>query len=96
MNGVNNLHIYNRIEIVGGVQVNGGVTNPIGNNESSKVKVNKFVTSSFIDRRNVKVSISPVNIADVKSDADKKKDLTSGLSVNDNSADTRKPVNLRR
>ena len=96
MNGVNNLHIYNRIEIVGGVQVNGGVTNPIGNNESSKVKVNKFVTSSFIDRRNVKVSISPVNIADVKSDADKKKDLVSGLSVNDNGVDTRKPVNLRR
>ena len=64
MEGVNNLHIYNRIEVVDGVQVNGGSTNPIGEGNASRVVVNKFVTSSFIDRRNIKVSVSPVGIAD--------------------------------
>lgn len=81
MNGVNNLHIYNRIEVVGGVQVNSNV-NPVGNNMNNSVVVKKFVTSSFIDRRNIKVSISPVNIADVK-DSDKvpNKDFTVSSSI---------------
>ncbi len=64
MEGVNTVHVYNRIEMVDGVQVS-GATNPVGNNANDSVRVNKYVTTSFIDRRNIKVSISPVNIAEV-------------------------------
>jgi hypothetical protein len=64
MEGVNTVHVYNRIEMVDGVQVS-GATNPVGNNANDSVRVNKYVTTSYIDRRNIKVSISPVNIAEV-------------------------------
>lgn len=68
MNGVNNLHIYNRVEITGGVQVS-GATNPIGKDGANSVVVKKYLTSAFIDRRNIKVAISPVSISEVRAAA---------------------------
>lgn len=61
------VHVYNRIEQTKNVVMN-TTTNPIGpiSDQQSVIKVNKFVTSSFIDRRNVKVRVSPVKIENVE------------------------------
>lgn len=79
MNGVNNLHIYNRVEITGGVQV-GGVMNPIGKDGANSVVVKKYLTSAFIDRRNIKVAISPVSISEVKAAANNQ-NVTRSMDV---------------
>lgn len=66
-NSVGNVHVYNRIEQTNGVVLT-NTTNPLGRitENSSVVKINKYVTSSFIDRRNIKVSVSPVRIDNVE------------------------------
>ena len=60
------IKVYNRIENVNSVVLSGN-SNPIGpitNNTS--IRVNKYVVSSFIDRRNIKVRVSPVKIENVE------------------------------
>jgi hypothetical protein len=68
LNSVNDVHVYNRITQSQSLNVN-DVVYPIGapttTANQSSVVVNKYVTSSFIDRRNIRVSISPVRIDNV-------------------------------
>ena len=78
INNVSDIHVYNRVSNVTGLSIN-AVTSPIGApsgtnningvNQSSQntsvVHVNRCVTSSFIDRRNIRVSVSPVRIDNV-------------------------------
>lgn len=63
---VNDIHVYNRIEQTPALNVS-TVTTPISGNNNSAVQVNRYVTSSFIDRRNIRVSISPVKIENIES-----------------------------
>lgn len=67
LNNATKVHVYNRIEQTRNVVMN-TTTNPIGpiSDNQSVIKVNKFVTSSFIDRRNIKVRVSPVKIENVE------------------------------
>ncbi len=68
--GENNIRVYNRIEQ--GPELNiSAVISPIAapkssSNEHAAIQVNKYVTSSFIDRRNIRVSIAPVRINNVE------------------------------
>ena len=65
---ISNIHVYNRI--TGSPDINiAETTYPIGAPSSGggqSVVVNKYVTSSFIDRRNIRVSVSPVRIDNVE------------------------------
>lgn len=63
LNNLQNINIYNRIEKTPELNIN-EVVYPIKgvSNNKSNVQVIKYVTSSFIDRRNIRVSISPANI----------------------------------
>lgn len=61
------IKVYNRIENTNSVVLT-GTTNPIGPviNNNTSIRVNKYVVSSFIDRRNIKVRVSPVKIDNVE------------------------------
>ncbi|MBR4625778.1 MAG: hypothetical protein IKO56_09620 [Alphaproteobacteria bacterium] len=61
------IKVYNRIENTNSVVLT-GTTNPIGPviNNNTSIRVNKYVVSSFIDRRNIKVCVSPVKIDNVE------------------------------
>ena len=61
-------HIYNRVEV--GAKINVSTINrPIGavtNSDTPIIQVNKYVTSSFIDRRNIRVRVSPVTVENIE------------------------------
>ena len=60
------IRIYNIIENKAGLSVL-GTSNPIGKlTDGNTVKINKYVVSSFIDKRNIKVRVSPVKIENVE------------------------------
>ena len=61
------IKVYNRIENTNSVVLT-GTSNPIGplSNNNTSIRVNKYVVSSFIDRRNIKVRVSPVKIENVE------------------------------
>ena len=68
LNDSNVITVYNRIEQLPTLTVS-AVTTPIGapksinsSSTSNVVQVNRYVTSSFIDRRNIRISVSPVKI----------------------------------
>lgn len=66
----NDVHVYNRIEAAPTLNIT-EVVSPISAPKTTTaavpvVKVNKYVTSSFIDRRNIRVSVSPVKVEKVK------------------------------
>lgn len=66
--GITQNHIYNRVEAQKGITVN-TVNRPIGslsNGDTPIVQVNKYVTSSFIDRRNIRVRVSPVTVENIE------------------------------
>lgn len=69
LNAVNDVHVYNRIEQAPSLNVT-AVTTPVGisrnTQTSAAVQVNTYVTSSFIDRRNIRVSVSPVRIDNIE------------------------------
>ncbi len=67
INTVNDVHVYNRVESGPVLQVN-TITRPLGgvSSEQAPVQVNTYVTSSFIDRRNIKIRVSPVRIEEVE------------------------------
>lgn len=69
LNAVNDIHVYNRIEQAPSLNVT-AVTTPVGISKntqtSAAVQVNTYVTSSFIDRRNIRVSVSPVRIDNIE------------------------------
>lgn len=64
---VNDVRVYNRVESGPVLRVN-TVTHPLGSvsSEQAPVQVNTYVTSSFIDRRNIKIRVSPVRIEEVE------------------------------
>lgn len=61
-------HIYNRVEV--GAKINVSTINrPIGaltQSDTPIIQVNKYVTSSFIDRRNIRVRVSPVTVENIE------------------------------
>ena len=61
------IKVYNRIENTNSIVLT-GTSNPIGplSNNNTSIRVNKYVVSSFIDRRNIKVRVSPVKIENVE------------------------------
>ena len=65
LNSVNSVRVYNRITPSPGINVTETVS-PVAAGKSGAVVVNKYVTSSFIDRRNIRVSVSPVRIDNVE------------------------------
>lgn len=67
INTVNDVHVYNRVESGPVLNVN-TITRPLGSvtSEQAPVQVNTYVTSSFIDRRNIKIRVSPVRIEEVE------------------------------
>lgn len=69
LNVINDVHVYNRIEQAPALNVT-AVTTPVGisrnTQTSAAVQVNTYVTSSFIDRRNIRVSVSPVRIDNIE------------------------------
>ena len=66
--GMTENHIYNRVEV--GAKINVSTINrPIGavtNSDTPIIQVNKYVTSSFIDRRNIRVRVSPVTVENIE------------------------------
>ena len=68
LNSVNDVHVYNRIMPSPTININ-EVVSPIGapsSKDKTSIVVNKYVTSSFIDRRNIRVSVSPVRIDNIE------------------------------
>lgn len=66
----NDVHVYNRIEAAPTLNIT-EVVSPIGAPKTTgaatpTIQVNKYVTSSFIDRRNIRVSVSPVKIENIE------------------------------
>ena len=66
----NDVHVYNRIEAAPTLNIT-EVVSPIGAPKTTgaatpTIQVNKYVTSSFIDRRNIRVSVSPVKVEKVE------------------------------
>lgn len=61
-------HIYNRVENTPGINVS-TINRPIGslnNGDTPIIQVKKYVTSSFIDRRNIRVRVSPVTVQNIE------------------------------
>jgi len=67
INSMNDVRVYNRVESGPVLNVT-TVTRPLGSvsSEQAPVQVNTYVTSSFIDRRNIKIRVSPVRIEEVE------------------------------
>lgn len=63
-NGVNDVRIYNKIEQSPQLNIMEVVT-PIGV-KNATIHVNRYITSSFIDRRNIRVSVVPVKIENIE------------------------------